>query len=99
MKPCSRNRKLIAWLALDALEAEQARNLRAHLETCEACRCYLEEVSAVRARLAAAEPRMDIQASEAFHQKVLRRLRAEESEPVWEAVLALIAISFTKSAS
>ena len=33
MKPCSKNRKLIAWLALDALDVRQAQTLREHLAT------------------------------------------------------------------
>ena len=79
MKPCSTHRKLIAWLALDALDVQEARNLRAHLEACEGCRRYLEEISNVTARLIAAETEPDIQPSESFHQRVVGRLRAEES--------------------
>jgi hypothetical protein len=40
MKPCAKNRKLIAWLALGALEARRAAALRAHLALCEGCRQY-----------------------------------------------------------
>ena len=88
MKPCSKNRKCIAWLALDALDAQEARDLRAHLETCEGCRRYLEEISNVTERLIAAETEPDIQASEAFHQRVVGRLRAKESGSFSETVLA-----------
>ena len=77
MKPCSRHRKLIAWLALDALDVQEARDLRAHLETCEGCRRFLEEISNVTEQLIAAEAEPGIQASESFHQSVVNRLRAE----------------------
>jgi len=77
MKPCSTNRKLIAWLALDALEVQEARDLRAHLETCEGCRRYLEEISHVTERLIATETEPGVQASESFHQRLVGRLRSE----------------------
>ena len=53
MKPCAQNRKLIAWLASNALDARQTRQLQAHLETCEGCRRYLAEISNVTERLTA----------------------------------------------
>ena len=87
MKPCSSHRKPIAWLALDALDVQEARNLRAHLETCEGCRRYLEEISNVTERLIAVEAAPDIQASESFHQQVVGRLRAEKSGAFSEAAL------------
>jgi anti-sigma factor RsiW len=80
MKPCAQNRKLIAWLALNALEARQTRQLRAHLETCEGCRHYLAEISNVTETLAAAETTPDILASESFHQKVAGKLRAAKPD-------------------
>jgi len=88
MKPCSTHRKLIAWLALDALDAPKARDLRAHLETCEGCRRYLEEISNVTARLIAAETEPDIHASEAFHQGVVRRFREEQAGSFLEIAVA-----------
>jgi len=87
MKPCSTHRKFIAWLALDALDVQEARDLRAHLETCEGCRRYLEEIANVTERLIAAESEPDIQASESFHQRVVGRLRAEKSGFLSEAAL------------
>lgn len=88
MKPCSKNRKLIAWLAVEALEARQAQDLRAHLESCEGCCRYLEEISIVTERLAAAETGPDIQASESFHRRVVGALRAEASESIVEIIAA-----------
>ena len=88
MKPCAKDRKRIAWLALGALDAQQARALRAHIETCEGCRRYLEETSEVTRALKEAQARADIGASESFHRAVARAIRAEESRSVWEAVTA-----------
>jgi len=90
MKPCSKNRKLIAWLAVGALNVQQARDLRSHMESCEGCRGYLAEISNVTKKLAAADTESNLRASEAFHQKVVARLRAEDSASVWE----IIAVNF-----
>jgi len=88
MKPCSRNRKPLAWLALRELDARTATALRAHLETCEGCRRYLAELSTVTEKLASAEVTPDIQASESFHRRVVTRLRAEQSGSVWQTLSA-----------
>ena len=88
MKPCAQNRKLIAWLALNALEVPQARQLRAHLETCEGCRRYLAEISDVTEKLAAAEANPDVQASEIFHRKVAGKLRAAKPDSLGEILAA-----------
>ncbi len=88
MKPCAQNRELIVWLALNALDARQARHLRAHLETCEGCRRYLAEISNVAERLAEGEANPDIQASEIFHQKVAGKLRAAKPDSPGEILAA-----------
>jgi len=88
MKPCSRNRKLIAWLALGALDAGRAAALRAHLALCEGCRRYWEDVSNVAGALASAQPDSDLEASEFFHHRVAERLRAVESSSVLEELAA-----------
>ena len=84
MKPCSCNRKLIAWLALDELDGQQAATLRAHLADCEGCRGYWEEISKMTDGLAAAQPDPSLEASEVFHRRMERRLRAVESGSVLE---------------
>jgi len=91
MKPCSKNRKRIAWLALDALDVQQARDLRAHLEACEGCRRYLAEISGVTEKLNAADIEAGIQASESFHQRVVGALRSEETASAWETLMAYLA--------
>ena len=88
MKPCAQNRKLIAWLASNALDARQARQLQAHLETCEGCRRYLAEISNVTEKLVAAETNPDVQASESFHRKVAARLRTAKPDSVGEILAA-----------
>jgi len=91
MKPCSKNRKRIAWLALDALDVQQARDLRRHLEACEGCRRYLADISGVAEKLNAAEIEAGIQASESFHQRVVGALRSEETASAWETLMAYLA--------
>jgi anti-sigma factor RsiW len=86
MKPCSRNRKQLAWLAVDALDPRKAEDLRAHLETCEGCRRYLAEMSAVTEDLAAAQTRSSILTSESFHQRIVRKLGAESSRAIWKMI-------------
>jgi hypothetical protein len=86
MKPCSRNRNLIAWLALDELDVRKARELRTHLEDCEGCRRYLAEISNVTEKLGTVEIAPDVQTSESFHRRVVARLRAEKSRSVWETL-------------
>ena len=88
MKPCAPNRKLIAWLASNALDARQTRQLQAHLETCEGCRRYLAEISNVTERLVATPSNTDVQASEVFHQKLAGRLRAAKPDSIGD-ILAL----------
>jgi len=87
MKPCSKNRKLIAWLAVNALEVGRERDLRAHLKTCEGCCAYLDEISSVTEKLAVAETRSDLRLSESFHQKLADRLSGEKSGSIWETLV------------
>ncbi len=91
MKPCVKNQKLIAWLALDALDARQAQVLREHLATCEGCRRYLAEISNVTERLAAVEVNSEVQTSESFHRKVLGGLRSAKPDSLGETLAAYFA--------
>jgi anti-sigma factor RsiW len=92
MKPCFTKRKPIALLALGELDAHRTPDLRAHLETCAGCRCYLEEISALKERVAAADTMADIQASETFHRRLAARLRAEQPKPLWDVLAAQLAV-------
>jgi anti-sigma factor RsiW len=78
----------LALLALGELDAPRAAALRAHLETCEGCRCYIAEMSAITENLAATEMTPDIQTSESFHRRVVARLRAEPSDSIWQTLAA-----------
>jgi anti-sigma factor RsiW len=90
MKPCSKNGKLIAWLSAGALDARQSRDLRAHLESCEGCRGYFEEISKVTETLMAMETLPEVQASEFFHRRVVAKLKAEESTTRWRNPMAYL---------
>jgi len=90
MKPCAQNRKLIAWLASNALDARQTRQLQAHLETCEGCRRYLAEISNVTEMLVQTEADADVQASEVFHQKLAGRLRAAKPDSIGEILASYL---------
>ncbi len=76
MKPCTGNRRLIAWLAVGALEAEKAAKLREHIDRCEPCRNYWEEVSSVAHRLESAAPNSQLKASEAFYRRLDGKLQS-----------------------
>jgi hypothetical protein len=89
MKPCAKNRKRIAWLALDVLDARQARDLRAHIETCEGCRQYFEEARRLNRALENARPVTDLEATDSFHRAVTRAIKAERRLPLREAVAEL----------
>ena len=87
MKPCSKNRKHIAWLALDALDFRRAQDLRTHLQSCEGCRRYLREMSNLTQKLTMAETKQDVEASASFHQRVVGALRADETDSVWATLV------------
>ena len=88
MKPCSSNRKHIAWLALGELDARREADLRGHIQTCDKCRRYLEEISSVKETLTTTELTPDLEASESFHRRVVARLRAEQSGSFWDGLAA-----------
>ena len=91
---------------MDALGAEDARVLRAHLETCEGCRNYFEQMTAVARSLEGCDSKSTMQASEAFHERVSRALAMADGRgkkweteggrgtvtrtPVWENVVTLL---------
>jgi hypothetical protein len=79
MKPCSKNRKPIAWLVSGALDGQKASALRDHFVHCENCRRHFEEISTVAESLALAAPDSALQPSDLFHRRVVEKLRAVES--------------------
>ena len=90
MKPCPKNRKLIAWLALGALDAQTAAALREHFALCEGCRRYWEEISNVAERVAAAAPDSNLEASKLFHHRMAEKLQAVESSSLLERLAAWV---------
>jgi hypothetical protein len=90
MKPCPKNRKPLAWLALGNLGAEHASALREHVVTCEGCRCYLDELEKVTASISAAGTKTDIVATASFHRRVVAAVKAEERRTVWPTIGGLL---------
>ena len=80
MKPCSENRKNLALLAANALDAVAAGKLREHIGCCSACQDYFAELSGVAGRLSQAKQVSEVEASDRFHQKLAGRIRATESQ-------------------
>jgi hypothetical protein len=87
MKPCPKNRKPIALLALDALPAQPAQQLRTHVEQCEGCRTYFEETLKITRALQPPETEPELEATESFHRVVTRAIRTAERTPPWAAAL------------
>lgn len=87
MKPCAKNKKTLSWLAIEAVGADEARELRAHLETCAGCRNYFGEISALAGRFEAFKGTSEIEATERFHRGLVRRIEAEARPGVWATVI------------
>jgi len=83
MNPCSHNRKQIAALALGHLDDESATALRAHLESCTACREYLQELTRLTATMKSAEPAAEeLPATTDFHRRVVTEVKQSTRAPV-----------------
>jgi hypothetical protein len=89
MTPCRNNRKLIALMAADVLEARHAQTLQAHLKTCEGCRLYLTQISHVTDKLATSRVTPGLEASEQFHQRIVRSIRADLAQSSTEKRTAI----------
>lgn len=90
MKPCLMNKKRIALLAVDGLDAAEARALQEHLCTCPGCQQYSREVTEVcREQWRAVDGLPRIDADEIFHRRLRRRLTSAEasSAPINRAEL------------
>ncbi len=94
MKPCSKNRKLIAWLAIDALDKEKLHALHDHFAVCKGCRQYWEEIKKVTQGLASVQPTAHVEGSEAFHKRVAQKLQAVESAGVLERLRVSVRRTF-----
>ena len=78
MTPCTNKRKLIALSIFGQLKPSQRAILRVHLEQCEGCRTYFDEMSGVATALAGAKAGEDIRASAQFHKRLVGNLKAEQ---------------------
>src|SRR3954454_19156537 len=96
MKACAQNLKRLSWLAIDALEPQQAEALRAHVAVCPGCARYLEEISGVAGKLSATGGgAVEMEASDAFHRKLVRRIAAEGQPGVWTTVRSWLRVGGT----
>ena len=102
MKPCRKNRKLIAWLVMDALDTAEAAELARHFQTCEPCRRYREEISFVKQTVSSLElmpDLVDVKNWSYSHENRVSRAANQESPspglPFWRLALpALVIVVF-----
>ena len=89
MNPCSKNRKRIALLLLNQLDAAAKHQIQEHLATCRGCESYFRELSALSERLRSTQIDDYAPATDAFHRRVVGALKAESVEsnkariPAW----------------
>ena len=79
MKPCNKNRKRVAWLALGVLGPQEEEQVRAHLQSCSGCRDYFQELSAVSEHLRNARVETAVESTDRFHRRVLGALQDSSS--------------------
>ena len=79
MNPCSKNKKYIASLALNALDAPRSLELLEHLGQCAPCRQYWEEMSSTSEALKTGKPAADVEISERFYRRVEKRIKTARS--------------------
>ena len=94
MRPCWKNRKTLAWLALGELGEEEAGKLRAHLQSCDPCRERFEELSGIAQELSSPPLAPELQPRPSFHRGLVAALREQHSQsscdlfatPLWRPV-------------
>jgi hypothetical protein len=95
MKPCPHRQKDLALLAAGVLDASSSRSLRQHLNECSACRQYGEELSLLCRDHVSVVDRLPLSsAPEAFHQRLVERLKALGTAPLRHAPRPLSAWLF-----
>ena len=96
MKVCANNRKNLALLAIDALDAAEIARLQAHVASCGGCRAYLQEMEQVTENVRVAES-PEIDPSPFLHRRIRNRLLETRPHPVfpWRLLVpALAAMAF-----
>ena len=91
MNPCREHQESMALLAAGALSTEDAALAHAHLQTCDACRAYWQEMASVTELLgtAAVGPE-NVEASPALHRRVMKSIASEIDSPWWSGFVAQI---------
>jgi hypothetical protein len=95
MKPCNHNRKLIALLVLEELEATKKKHILAHLDQCHGCRAYFDELSGIAGVLSQRKKMLPIEASEQFHASLLRQFRETGHGSFWGTLLQQHRLTFS----
>jgi len=92
MKVCANNRKALALLAIDALDAPEAELLRAHVASCAGCCGYLQEIELMAENIRTAET-PEIDPSAFLHRRVRNRLLEARPRPVfpWKLLIPAMA--------
>jgi len=96
MNVCANNRQKLALLAIDALEAPEAEELRAHVAACSGCRDYLREITHVAEKIHAAES-PEVELNPFLHRRVRNRLLERQPRAVfpWKLLIpAMAAMAF-----
>jgi hypothetical protein len=88
MNPCAKNKKTLSWLAIDAVDAVEARGLQAHMESCAGCRNYFAEISNLAGRFDEFRATSEIEATEMFHRGLARRIDSEARPGIFATVFA-----------
>jgi len=83
MKACSDYKQDVALLAAESLDGPNECLVRQHLERCEECRSYYEEICFAATKLKSIETRTGIQSSERFHQRVMDTIKGEKGLAPW----------------
>jgi hypothetical protein len=90
MKACEKNKKSLSLLAIGDLRADEAVELRSHIQTCADCRDYFREISDLAGELkTAASATPAIEASPSFHRSLARRIESEARSGSWAEVFSL----------
>jgi len=92
MKPCCKNRPLLAMVALRHAGELPDAGLQKHLETCKECRDYLEEFAQLSTviQAAAAEPRADFVPAERFYRQLSSRILESKPRSFLDGLLAFL---------
>jgi hypothetical protein len=90
MKLCLNKRKSIALLAANSLADREKRELKNHLDSCERCRAYFEEITSVTRKLQLTQSPTCEQPSEMFHRNLMGALVGAKRESAWADLWANI---------